>query len=58
MSCSGYEALGHLMGFEDLSDAHFAGHDSVESIEAQIDQQGTMLLCFHWCHKEISLGWN
>lgn len=42
--CSGSEALGPLMGFEDLSDAQFSGQDSVESIEAQVDPQGTLLL--------------
>lgn len=34
------------MGSEDLSDALFVGHDSIESILVQIEYQGTLLLEF------------
>lgn len=42
------------MGSEDLCDAQFVGHDSVEFFEAQIDHQGTYSLCLPWCHIRIS----
>lgn len=35
------------MGSEDLCDAQSVGHDSVESLEAQIDHQGTFLPVFN-----------
>ena len=50
------EALGPLMGSEDLCDAQFAGPVSVESIEVQSDHQGSLLLVFPCCHTGISWG--
>jgi hypothetical protein len=34
------------MRSEDLCDAKFVGHDSVEPLEAQIDHQGTLFPVF------------
>ena len=44
--CSGSEVLRPLMGSEDLFDTQFVGHDSVESLEAQVNHQGTLFPVF------------
>ena len=46
MFCSGSEVLRPLMGSEDLFDTQFVGHDSVESLEAQVNHQGTLFPLF------------
>ena len=46
MYCSVSGVVGPLMGSEHLCDAQFVGHDSVESIEAKIDHQGSLFPLF------------
>ena len=53
--CSGSEALGPLMGSEDLFDTQFVGHDSVEPLEAQIDHQGSLFPVFNLVSHRILL---
>ena len=46
MFCSESGVLRPLMGSEDLCDTQFVGHDSVESLEAQVNHQGTLFPVF------------
>ena len=55
MFCSGSGVVGHSKGSEDLCDAQFVGHDSVEPLEAQIDHQGSLFPVFSLVSHRILL---